>query len=168
MNQMDFSSASPSCRLHHQPATLLQKQEATEWGTENRKLCTVSWLGMVLAQKQLKGLLYRQSHYGTPMALPVRWCEPAGSLCCQSNTEPSAHMALTDSVASSTYTHTQTHTSAGFVRTSLQIHTCSLCFIITSLPHTFHTLALTGERVVGLMTDCSTFPIMQRILYLPP
>lgn len=90
-----------------------------------------------------------QSCYGTPRTLPVGWREPAGSFCCWANTESSAHMAPTDCGIR------HSHTSTGSVHTSLQTHTCLLCFIITSLSlkRTFHTLVLTVEGVVGLMPN---------------
>lgn len=82
------------------------------------------------------------------------WREPAGSLCCWSNTEPSAHMALADCGIK------HSHTSTGSVHTSLQIRTCLLCSTITSLSlkRTFHTLAPTVEWVVGLMPDALHYP----------
>lgn len=100
------------------------------------------------------GRFYRQSCYGTPMTLPLGWREPAGSLCCWSNTEPSAHMALTDCGIK------HSHTSTGSVHTSLQTRTCLLCSIITSLSlkRTFHTLAPPVEWVVGLMPNALHYP----------
>ncbi len=43
---MDFSSASPSCRLHRPPATSLQKQRATVWVKEGIKTVLVSRFGL--------------------------------------------------------------------------------------------------------------------------
>lgn len=105
-----MSSSSSACSI-----ATKNKSHRERWRVNKRN--PASWLALVLAPQWLKRSLYRQSQYCTPMALPVRWHEPAGSFCCQSNTELSVHMALTDSVVSSslrvsmhTHTHTQTLT----------------------------------------------------------
>lgn len=62
-----------------------------------------------------------RSCHGTPLTLPVGWSGPAGFLCCWSNKEPSAHMAMTNCGVE------HSHTSTNSVHTSLQTHTCALC-----------------------------------------
>lgn len=154
-----MSSSSSACSI-----ATKNKSHRERWRVNKRN--PASWLALVLAPQWLKRSLYRQSQYCTPMALPVRWHEPAGSFCCQSNTELSVHMALTDSVVSSSlrvsmHTHTNTHsTAAGSIHTFHQIHTCSLYLTLTNLlpKHTFHTLVLTVKWVAGLMPNVLHYP----------
>lgn len=89
-----------------------------------------------------------QSRYAAPVTISTEGrggCEPAGSLCCWSNTEPSAHMA------SDWLWLTHSHTSTGSVHTSPQIHTCSLSL-------TFYTHAVTLESVVGMRPNVRHYP----------
>lgn len=134
-----------------------------------------SWLALVLAPQWLKRLLYGQSQYCTPMALPVRWHEPAGSFCCQSNTELSVHMALTDSVVSSSLRvsmHTHTHTPLPLQALFTPFTKYTRAHFASHLPtftqtHLSHT-CIDCEVSCRHDAKCATLPITQWFLHLPP
>lgn len=169
-NQMDFSSASPSFRLHHRPATLLQKQRATECGREKIKATPVGRTAVFLALERFQWLLYEQSCYGAAMALPVKWHEPAGSLSCQSNWFfcPYGSEWLWHQTHTNMHARTHTHTRLYRLCSHLSPNTHMLTLlIITSLAlkHTFHTHLywLQSERVVGSMPNALHFQLCSDI-----
>lgn len=165
-----MSSSSSACSI-----ATKNKSHRERWRVNKRN--PASWLALVLAPQSLKRSLYGQSQYCTPMALPVRWHEPAGSFCCQSNTELSVHMALTDSVVSSSlrvsmHTHAHTYT---LYRYRLYSHLSPNTHVLT-LPHTYQPSTQTHlshtcidcEVSCRLDAKCATLPITQWILHLPP
>lgn len=165
MNQRDFSSASPSFRLRHQPATLLQKQRATESGREKIKamhsgldrLVSGSWqVSMVVVWAELL-------RHGYGSSCEVTWTSWLSQLPVQLIL---LSIWLWVTVASNTRMHARIHTHLYRLCSHLSPNTHMLTLlIITSLAlkHTFHTLVLTAERVVGLMPNALHFPLCSDI-----